>query len=36
MEYDESQEFPIEIMKHLVNLGFLGIIVPEEYGGCRI
>jgi alkylation response protein AidB-like acyl-CoA dehydrogenase len=33
MELDESQQFPIEIMQHLGALGFLGILVPEEYGG---
>jgi len=32
-QYDESQEFPIEIMKELGQLGLLGIFVPEEYGG---
>lgn len=34
MEYDESQEFPIEIMKELGELGFLGILVPEKYQGA--
>lgn len=34
MKYDESQEFPIEIMKQLGGLGFLGILVPEKYGGA--
>ena len=32
-QFDESQEFPIEIMKELGQLGLLGIFVPEEYGG---
>ena len=32
-KYDESQEFPIEIMKQLGELGLLGIFVPIEYGG---
>ncbi len=36
MEYDESQKFPIEIMKQLGELGFLGILVPEEYGGAGL
>jgi alkylation response protein AidB-like acyl-CoA dehydrogenase len=33
MQYDESQEFPIGIMKELGKLGLLGILVPTEYGG---
>ncbi len=31
--YDESQEFPLEIMRELGSMGLLGILVPEEYGG---
>lgn len=33
MKYDESQEFPTEIFKKLGEMGFMGILVPEEYGG---
>jgi alkylation response protein AidB-like acyl-CoA dehydrogenase len=33
MKYDESQEFPFEIINKLGELGFMGIIFPEEYGG---
>jgi alkylation response protein AidB-like acyl-CoA dehydrogenase len=33
MQFDESQEFPFEIVNKLGELGFLGIIFPEEYGG---
>ena len=36
MQYDESQEFPMEIMQQLGELGFLGILVPEEYGGAGL
>ena len=32
-KYDESGEFPMEIAKKLGEIGFLGIIFPEEYGG---
>ncbi|MGH2574530.1 MAG: acyl-CoA dehydrogenase family protein [Ignavibacteria bacterium] len=35
LKYDESQEFPMEIMKELGDMGFLGIIFPEEYGGSN-
>ena len=33
MKYDESQEFPFEITDKLGEMGFMGIIFPEEYGG---
>ncbi|MBE0551884.1 MAG: acyl-CoA dehydrogenase family protein [Ignavibacterium sp.] len=36
MKYDEAQKFPMEIMKQLGELGFLGILVPEEYGGAGL
>jgi len=36
MEFDESQEFPIEILQQLGELGFLGILVPEQYGGAGL
>ena len=34
MKYDESQEFPTEIIKKLGELGFMGVIFPETYGGA--
>ncbi len=34
MEWDESQEFPVEVMKKLGDLGLLGVLVPPEYGGA--
>jgi len=34
MKYDESQEFPFEIMKKLGELGFLGVLFPESYEGA--
>lgn len=36
MQFDESQEFPMEIMKQLGELGFLGIVVSEAYGGAGL
>ena len=36
MEYDEAQKFPMELMKELGELGFLGIIFPEEYDGAGL
>jgi len=36
MQFDESQEFPMEIMRQLGELGFMGILFPEEYGGAGL
>ncbi|WP_343559958.1 acyl-CoA dehydrogenase family protein [Sphingobacterium sp.] len=36
MEWDEAQLFPIEVFKKLGEHGFMGIIVPEEYGGSGL
>jgi alkylation response protein AidB-like acyl-CoA dehydrogenase len=33
MEWDESQEFPIEVFKEMGKLGLMGVLVPEVYGG---
>lgn len=33
MEWDEAQTFPIETFKKLGELGLMGVLVPEEYGG---
>ncbi len=32
-EFDESGEFPLENIKKMGKMGFMGIEVPEEYGG---
>jgi alkylation response protein AidB-like acyl-CoA dehydrogenase len=32
-EYDESGEFPLDTVRQMGQLGFMGIEVPEEYGG---
>jgi alkylation response protein AidB-like acyl-CoA dehydrogenase len=36
MEWDESQHFPVEMMRKMGELGFLGVLVPEEYGGAGL
>jgi alkylation response protein AidB-like acyl-CoA dehydrogenase len=36
MEWDEAQHFPMEVMKKLGELGMLGVIFPEEYGGAGL
>ena len=34
MEWDEAQHFPIELIPKLAELGLMGVIFPEEYGGA--
>jgi alkylation response protein AidB-like acyl-CoA dehydrogenase len=34
MEWDETQHFPIELRPKLAELGLMGVIFPEEYGGA--
>jgi alkylation response protein AidB-like acyl-CoA dehydrogenase len=36
MEWDESQEFPAHIFKQLGELGMMGVLVPEAYGGAGL
>lgn len=36
MTWDESQEFPIQIFKQLGEMGLMGMLVPEEYGGSGL
>ena len=32
-EFDESGEFPLATVQQMGRLGFMGIEIPEEYGG---
>jgi alkylation response protein AidB-like acyl-CoA dehydrogenase len=34
MEWDETQHFPVELIPQLAELGLMGVIFPEEYGGA--
>jgi alkylation response protein AidB-like acyl-CoA dehydrogenase len=34
MEWDETQHFPIELKPKLAELGLMGVIFPESYGGA--
>ncbi|MBI3651926.1 MAG: acyl-CoA dehydrogenase family protein [Acidobacteria bacterium] len=34
LEWDESQHFPIELLPKFAQLGLMGIIFPDEYGGA--
>jgi alkylation response protein AidB-like acyl-CoA dehydrogenase len=36
MEWDESQSYPREVMARLGELGMMGVIFPEEYGGAGL
>ncbi len=34
MDWDERQEFPLELFKKMGTLGLMGVLVPEEWGGA--
>lgn len=36
MEWDEAQTFPVSLFKKLGEMGFMGILVPEELGGSGL
>jgi alkylation response protein AidB-like acyl-CoA dehydrogenase len=36
MEWDEKQHFPVEIFHALGELGMMGVLVPEVYGGSGL
>jgi alkylation response protein AidB-like acyl-CoA dehydrogenase len=36
MEWDESQHFPMEMFHRMGEQGFLGVLVPESYGGAGL
>jgi len=36
MEWDEVSHFPVEIMPKLAEMGLLGILFPEKYGGAGL
>lgn len=33
MKWDEEQHFPVELFKKMGELGLMGVLVPQEYGG---
>ncbi len=36
MEWDESQHFPVDVFRKLGEHGFMGVLVPEQYGGSAL
>ncbi|WP_406825825.1 acyl-CoA dehydrogenase family protein [Pedobacter sp. KACC 23697] len=36
MDWDEAQHFPVELFKQLGELGLMGVLVPEAYGGSGL
>jgi len=36
MKWDEAQTFPIDLFKKAGDMGFMGVLVPEEYGGSAL
>ena len=36
MKWDEAQTFPVELFKKAGEMGFMGIFIPEEYGGSGL
>lgn len=36
LEWDDKQIFPLELLKKLGELGFMGVLVPQKYGGSGL
>ncbi|MFP5436611.1 MAG: acyl-CoA dehydrogenase family protein [Bacteroidia bacterium] len=36
MDWDENQHFPVDLFKKLGEMGYMGVLVPEEYGGSGL
>ncbi|PHK97768.1 acyl-CoA dehydrogenase [Neolewinella marina] len=36
MEWDEKQHFPRDLFRKMGEFGFMGVLVPEEYGGSGL
>lgn len=36
MEWDEAQHFPVELLPKLADLGLMGVLFPEQYGGAAM
>lgn len=36
MEWDEAQLFPLDLFRKMGEMGFMGVLVPETYGGAGL
>lgn len=36
LEWDEAQHFPVDLFKKMGELGLMGVLVPEQYGGSGL
>jgi len=36
MDWDENQIFPVELFRKMGELGLMGVIIPQEYGGSGL
>ncbi len=36
MEWDEEQYFPVDLFHRMGEFGFMGVLVPEQYGGAGL
>lgn len=36
MEWDETQQFPVDLFHKMGEFGFMGVLVPENYGGSEL
>jgi alkylation response protein AidB-like acyl-CoA dehydrogenase len=36
LKFDEAQEFPLDIVKKMGEMGFLGAMIPTEFGGAGL
>ena len=34
--WDDEERFPVEVVRKIGELGFMGMTVPEEYGGAGL
>lgn len=36
MEWDEKQHLPVDVLRKAGELGFMGVLIPEQYGGAGL